>query len=339
MKRSLFARLWRHPVLTCTRILVFGFATSLPASEFFVAARISATGDPVQIADWNVDRVLRPHVAADQIDAALGQSDIDLAESFVALAREHNVYVPRALLNEVQQQRANRDTVIGSATEFSRSFLDGKPNSPGGFAGVLAADYVGYGDARDFTSEAYHCLVGEPYNPVVLALSGTGLALTVVSFGLASAPVRPELSLLKFAEREGRLNTKLVWRLGAVLRNPGKLGALSDFAGDIANVYESGGIASALDTLSLIESPEEAAIVARLSLVKGKEVRAMLRLLGRKAIEGDVNPFDLLKWAVSAILGFLGFCVTCKATAERMTERYLVRTKLRQTAGHLTKPA
>src|SRR5215470_11854874 len=61
-----------------------------------------AQDDPVLLADHQLDRVFNAELAAREIDAALALDDVDLAQSFLDLARDRNVTVEPALLDKVE---------------------------------------------------------------------------------------------------------------------------------------------------------------------------------------------------------------------------------------------
>jgi hypothetical protein len=300
--------------------------------------RLQAVGDPVQIADWNVHRILTSSVAEKQIGSALDKGEVEIAEGFVALAAEHNVSIAPAVTAEVRRAVADQNSAASSARRFSHGFLTGEARNAGSLAGALLGDYLGYGDVRDLSREGMRCLTGRHCDPLVLGLAGGGIVLTVASFGL-SAPEHTGLSLIKFAQRDGRLNPGLLRRLGSILLDTGDLGTLGEFAGNIADVREHANIETALDAISLIETPEEGALIARLALGKGRKTGAVLRLLGRKAFRLEASSNDLVKLFLWFIMGFLCFCASCKAGVERMIERQLARKKLRRARDVLTKPA
>ncbi len=336
MKRSLFARLWRHPVFVFTRIGLLGFTTAIPIDNLVVIERLRADGDPVKIANWNLDRVLTSAVAKKQIEAALSNGELDIADGIVSLARERNIFVAPDLTAKVRQAVVDQRSLSATATQFGRGFLTGKSTDTSSFAGAMTGDYFVYGDLRDFVLGSIDCVTGEHCDPWVLGFAGTGIALTAVTYtssGL-TAPERTGLSVIKFAERDRRLNRRLLTRIGELLLKPADLGT---FAENLADIGEHGGLNAALDSLSFIEGPEDALLVERLAIAKGKEARTLLRLLGRKAFRLGVTGYEIAKWAVWALLGFLAFCASCKAKIERMTQDYLMRKKLRRVRKQLGK--
>ncbi len=63
---------------------------------------IAAQDDPVALADHAVARLLDSSVANREIEAALAADDVDLANSFLELAREQKVPVDPALVAKVE---------------------------------------------------------------------------------------------------------------------------------------------------------------------------------------------------------------------------------------------
>ncbi len=83
-------------------------------------AILAAQDDPAALSELKLDALLRQNdrLVQDNIEAALAAGDADLADSFVALARERNIALPDDLLNRVSDAvkeenstRAFRQTV------------------------------------------------------------------------------------------------------------------------------------------------------------------------------------------------------------------------------------
>jgi hypothetical protein len=313
MQRSHFARLWRHPGLTIIGMPLFGFTTAIAAYKAVTMERLLNAGNPVQIADYNIGRALTLSVTIDHINDALSNGEPDIAEEFLALAAEHHVVVPATLIARVHQESADRSTIAARATEIAIG--------TGEFVGDVAGDVVDYGDFRTLGREGLHCVTADECNGSALVHAGAGIAVTAVTFVVAT-PERSGASLIRVAEQKGWLNAKSAWGLCKYLMKSAKLSTVTGFVGDLATIYENGGVGADLDTINFVEAPEDSALVARLSLVKGKQLRAILRLLGRKAFSLEQSTTDLARWIVWAIFLFFGFCASCKATAERMMERY-----------------
>lgn len=107
----------------------------------------------------------------------------------------------------------------------------GRADDGAGIACSVASDLVVFGDVRDLTRQGLARLRGEPTDPVLIALSAAGLAMTITPQLGAGA------SLLKGARRAGALSEPLArsvtkqvqeraWRqVGGMLSDAGRLSA------------------------------------------------------------------------------------------------------------------
>jgi hypothetical protein len=205
--------------------------------------------------------------------------------------------------------------------------------------------------------------MGEDTDRLVLGLAAAGLAVTAATYVSVGgvAPVRAGLTLVKDARKVGRLGEGLTEWAGRsaremvdapVLENavasgsamqPGqtirairaafhaeKAGALVRLAKDVGRVAEKAGTRGALDTLRISEGPKDVARAARLAESRGGQTRAILKVLGRGALLLAAGAFNLSLWIFSALLALFGFLSSIKATAERLTQSWLLRKKARQ---------
>ena len=190
-----------------------------------------------------------------------------------------------------------------------------------------------------------------------------GLAVTAgtyVTVGL-TAPVRAGLTLVKAAGKTGRIGGRLLlwisrsvrdivdWSAlsravrGADIAEPAaavrgareavkaeKVRDLVGLARDVGRVQARAGTQAALDGLQLAEGPRDMSRIARLAASKGSRTRAILKLAGRGAILLTLSTFNLAMWLFWALLTIFGFAASLKRTAERMTERYCARRRLRR---------
>src|ERR1044072_5514582 len=81
-------------------------------------AILAAQDDPVALSELKLDVLLRQNerVVQDNIEAALAAGDADLADSFVALARDRNIALPDDLISRVSD--AVKDE--GSTSHFAK---------------------------------------------------------------------------------------------------------------------------------------------------------------------------------------------------------------------------
>jgi hypothetical protein len=104
---------------------------------------------------------------------------------------------------------------------------------------------------------------------------------------------------------------------------------LAGLAQNTRRIEAKAGSQATLDSLAIAQEPQDMSRLARLAAAKGGKTRAIVKLLGRAAIVLTAGALDLACWVLWAGIALLGFCASCKAAAERATQRYLDRRKLR----------
>jgi hypothetical protein len=294
--------------------------------------RLAAADDPVKVSDRALDGVFNADVAALEIRSALASGDVDLAQSFVALAAERGVAVDPILAQQVKDALAKHDTLAGTAGRFVHGLWTGVPTDLASLAGTAFGDLFVFGDIRDAAREGTHYLTGQRYDPWILGLAGVGIAITAATYATSglTAPERVGLSLVKAARRTGRLNPVLAVRAAREAVKVEEAGGLLELAENTGRVEAKAGTQTALDGLAVAEQPQDMARLSRLAAAKGGKTRAIIKLLGRAALVLTAGTFDLALWAVWAAFAVFGFCASCKAAVERLTERTLLRRKLRR---------
>src|SRR6266702_3140799 len=157
-------------------------------------AILTAQDDPAALSELKLDAVLRQndHLVQDNIEAALAAGDADLADSFVALARERNIALPDDVLNRVSDAVKDENSTSHFTKRFATGLVTGSADDVASLSGTVAGDLFVIGDIRDVVREGKHLAMGEDTDRLVLGLAAAGLAVTAatyVSVG-GAAPVR-----------------------------------------------------------------------------------------------------------------------------------------------------
>src|SRR6266702_1663996 len=328
-------------------------------------AILTAQDDPAALSELKLDAVLRQndHLVQDNIEAALAAGDADLADSFVALARERNIALPDDVPNRVSDAVKDENSTSHFAKRFATGLVTGSADDVASLSGTVAGDLFVIGDIRDVVREGKHLAMGEDTDRLVLGLAAAGLAVTAatyVSVG-GAAPVRAGLTMVKDARKVGRLGEGLTaWAgrsarevvdapmlqqavaSGSVLR-PGetvsaikaafraeKAGALVRLGKDVTRVAEKTGARGAMDSLRIAEGPKDVARAARLAEAQGSKTRAIMKLLGRGALLLIGGAFDLALWLFGAALTLFGLLSSIKAMTERLTQAWCDRKRARR---------
>jgi hypothetical protein len=329
------------------------------------AALLSAQDDPAKLSDLEINSALRKNqgAIAENIEAALNSGDADLADSFVALAREKNIPVTDQLSRRVADAVTAENSTSHFAKRFATGLVTGNADDVASLSGTVAGDLFVFGDIRDVVREGKHLAMGQQTDRLVLGLATAGLAVTVATYVSAggAAPVRAGLTLVKDARKVGRLGEGLAeWAgrsardvvdtpaleeavaSGSVLQpkntvnaisaafHAEKAGGLVRLAKDVGRVTEKAGTRGALDTLKIAEGPKDVERAARLAEAEGSQTRAILKLLGRGALLLLGGAFDLTLWVFGALLALFGLLSSIKATTERATQSWLDHKKARR---------
>jgi hypothetical protein len=322
----------RHPGVAPVGAIVFALAASMFIRTGIEAYARSAETDPVTISDRALDGSFNRDVADREICSALAAGDIDLARSFIALAADRGVPVDRELTAKVDEAEAKAGTFSNTAGRFAHGLWTGEPTDLASLAGTAFGDLFVFGDIRDAAREGTRYLSGQKYDPWILGLAGVGIGITAATYATlgAGAPERVGLSLLKVARRTGRLNPVLAVRAAREAVKVEGAGGLIELVEDAGRVETKAGTQAALDSLAVAEEPQDMTLMAQLSAAKGGKTRAIVKLFGRAAIVLAASALDVAMWIFWAGFAVLGFCVSCKAAVERMTQRHLLRQKLRR---------
>jgi hypothetical protein len=328
-------------------------------AEFLLASR----DDPVALADHAVARSLDATVLAREINAALAANDVDLATSFLELARDRDVPVDPALAEKVELANGTAATAARSFASFTRGLITGEPEDISGMVGTAAGDLFVFGDIRDAVREGTRLAAGQEADELILGLACVGLAVTAGTYATvgAAVPARVGITVVKAARKTGRLGSQMAgwinrsvrevvdWSAlaravrGASIAQPAaavraareavkveKAQGLIRLAGDVGRVQARAGTQAALDGLKLAQGPRDMSKIARLAEAKGGKTRAILKLAGRGAIALTIGTFNLASWMFWAILTLFGLVSSLKRTAERTTERYCRRRRRRR---------
>jgi hypothetical protein len=334
---------------------------TVPAG-FEAGTLVSLQDDPAALADHMLDVSFDAPVAKREIESALGANDPDLAVSFLALAQDRNVAVDPGLADQVEAARAAAASASHAVGSFAQGLITGEPADMAGLAGTALGDLFVFGDIRDALREGARLVTGQPTDELILGLACAGLAITAGTYATAGAgvPVRAGLSLAKAARATGRMSAHMAEWVGRSLREVLDLGALGRaiggatftgpvvavhaareavkvekttelfrLAGDVGRVEAKAGTQAALDGLKIAEGPRDMSRIAKLAERYGGKTRAVLKLGGRAAIMLTVGAANLFSWMLAAIMTLFGFCSSCKRTAERVTERLILRRKAR----------
>src|SRR6478736_8483791 len=201
---------WLRISTALTGIAACGFMLAQVAPHAREAGAIlAARDDPAALSEIKLDALLRHNdrLIQDNIEVALASGDADLADSFVALARDRNIALPDDLLSHVGDAVKAENSTSHFAKRFATGLVTGSADDVASLSGTVAGDLFVIGDVRDVVREGKHLVMGEDTDRLVLGLATAGLAVTAVTYLSigSAAPLRAGFSLVKDARKVGRL--------------------------------------------------------------------------------------------------------------------------------------
>jgi hypothetical protein len=271
--------------------------------------------DPVALTQARLDQTLTPARFASGLDSALAAGDEDLAKSFVELGARRGL--SPALEQERRLSALHERAGERAIEDFADGFLHGARDNGAAFAGALAGDLTGYGDLRDLWNEGRKRERGEDPDALVAGLAAAGLALSAITWTSVGAllPARSGLTIVKSAQKAGRLSAPLAKALSGVaaravdrdaltagisagakldlaaaraaaakVMRPGALGGFRALGEDAATIFRRAGAGGVRDALAIAEDGAELGKAAKLAKAEGGATRAILATLGRGAL-------------------------------------------------------
>jgi hypothetical protein len=295
-------RMFRLPVLVA---LIAAALYLLPQGKRAAELHMAAN-DPAKLADLQLDRVFTTDYANREIASALDADDVELAESFIALADERNVKVRddlKARLAEAQSPANQRKRMAGS---FGRGFATGETSDTAGLVGAATGDLIGWGDVRDLARESWHAATGQEVNKFLAGMSVVGLgvtAWTISSFG-AAAPVREGVTVVKAAARGGRLSEDFLKSAARLFTTGGAERAGAALA-DLGTVQTKAGTRAAIAGLREADSVGEISKLTRLATARGRGTLAVLKTLGRDSFVLGAVAVTAYGWLLGVVINIL----------------------------------
>jgi hypothetical protein len=331
----MIVQLRRIIVLLTAGSLVLSASTVLPHA-LLIGRFLLDRPDAYEIATYKLSRLSTADYEP-AIEDALQVGDVDLAASMIDLAQQHQVVLPKDLIDRVEAESAS--TALETASDAWDGFISGEASNETALSGAIAADLVGWGDVRDLHGEASSYLAGELVDQVTLALASVGLVLTgvtIVTLG-GTSPAKVGLSTIKLASRTGDLSVNLLADVAGLARGSINEGALADIGraakgldpramlaavkslvkpdafkkfaelgDDVSTIGRNGGYRGVMNVLVRAENIDDVRQAARVSSRYGKAARGALHFTGRITLKLGSFLFSVFGWLLRAAIWVLG---------------------------------
>jgi hypothetical protein len=298
----------------------------------FAQPVVERTGDALRLAlDRAMARALPPDALVARIGQALAEGDRDRVAMLADLAAREGVVLPPAMA-EAARQLAEGPALLDSVADCGACAWDVRACASLKLiaACALPVELTPLGDANALRRQAMHWAEGEEVDGVEtgLALVGLGATAVVVVSGGSSAVLKGGATVARLARRMGTLSPGLTRILREAADVPvawervlpylaggvpfdavvdtARLGRLGRVAGDLGEVARHTSPAEALVLMRHVETAEDAARLARLSAVAGRDTRVTLEVLGpARAFRAMVRVTDLALATIGLVAAFV----------------------------------
>jgi hypothetical protein len=277
-----------------------GVAFTLPEAWRGLELAVAAEKNPAKLADMRL-KGFNAELATREIEAALKAGDAEMAASFVALAGDRAIELPKELLERVEKANSTSEATKRGIYNFAHGFITGEPQDVSGFAGAATGDLLVFGDIRDIVREGSRWMRGMETDPLIMGLAGAGLAVTGITYFTwgSAAPARVGSTLVKVARRTGKLSAKLADDV-VVLLKARRTGRVSAALTDVAQIQRRAGTRVALESMRHADNVGDLARASLLAEKNGKSTLAIFKTLGRGAIAVGAGALAIAGWVVGA---------------------------------------
>jgi hypothetical protein len=291
-------------------LLVCGAIYLAPRAEDALTLRLAAE-NPERLAEARLAKTFDADVAIREIEGALAADDVELADSFVALAQARGVALPMSLNERIATAHSAAAQIRRSASRFARGFVTGSPEGVEGLAGAATGDLLVYGDLRDLARESWRGLRGEAVDPLLVGLASVGLAATAGTYVMsgAGAPARAGVSLFKAARRAGKVSASLASDVGRLVRTRSGARVLNGLT-DLGKIEGKAGARAALEAVRHADDVGDLAKAGRLAEKNGRATLAILKTLGRGALVLGAGALSGALWIMGAAVNFFLLVIT-----------------------------
>nr|WP_153451955.1 transcriptional regulator [Sinorhizobium fredii] len=184
-----------------------GSLAAFYSSPFAGALPLAFDHEPEAITRYRLQR-LSTDALVNEIRAAVDADEFSDAQDLVRIGLELDHHIPPEVVTSTAEPMA--DVAWRNSTGFARGFIHGQVDSVPSLIGAVAADYFVIGDVRDTYREGGKLLAGDDYDRFTLGASLFGMVVTLAP---GTGPIDVGASILKNANKAGKMSSKLAARL------------------------------------------------------------------------------------------------------------------------------
>ncbi len=298
---------------------------ALLAQHPFAEPFVDRTAADARLAlDRALGERLTPEWLAAELDAAVGEQDLDRTGLLLELAEERRVAVPEERLAGARRFVARETGLLARAERCAACAIDAADcRTPEMLLACnIPVEMTVIGDARALLEAGDDALAGRPVDRLDVALAAAGIGATAIVplTGGSSLTVKAGATTIRVARRMGVLGKGVAravaeaadapfrWRRVGAFVTTGRLDEVTDarrfrrlgrIADDLGTVAAHAGPAATVALLRHVETAGDAATLARVARVAGDRTRKAVEALGlARAARALIRFSDLVLWTL-----------------------------------------
>jgi hypothetical protein len=189
--------------------------------------------------------------------------------------------VAQPLLAERERIVSERDSIFRRIKDVGKGALMGRGDSVEELIGAVGADMLVVGDVRDLLLQSAHWAIDGEADPVILSLSGIGLATTL------APEVDWGVSLMKIGKKMGALSGKLGEALATMAKRGAKVGReekeLTKVAQNVGEIAAHSSPAGAIRLMRYADDPKDLEKIAKF-VKKERGAAFALHVAGKEGV-------------------------------------------------------
>lgn len=263
-----------------------------------------------------------------RVQIAILEQDLMQLDLLLGLANDHAVVLPAPMIQDIAALDAAASGTIARSTACGACMIDITACETLTQIGACALPFemTPAGDVNALRRNALLYIEGETIDrlEVGLAIVGLGATGAVLATGGSSYTIKAGTSLLRMARRLGTLSAPLAAHVSGLIGNAvrwdrmgdlaafriapaqmidsTKLAGLTDLGTSLGRVAGNTSVAEAVSLLRHVDSPQDAARLARITDAIGPKTRAAFEVLGKtRVMRAVVRLSDLAVGAALAL--------------------------------------
>ena len=200
----------------------------------------------------------------------------------------------------ISKSEKHTKSISGNSIRFLRGFISGKSDTAADAAGAIASDLLVYGDVRDMVVHGGLWAAGKENDPVLMAISGTGILFEVLPV-IDCFP-----AVLKYLHRTGSLTREFTaYVLGSIAKFKFHKKVERKLFAELSMLVAKTGVSRTSKIMKFVKTPDELSSALRLAKESPEKLHLAVKATDGKVLQHypKVPPMRLMDAALRGSKG------------------------------------